>query len=63
MEIEYIPMTDAGHIDLFLKDSYFPKGINSHDKFIIPIACFAAGVCLGLVINELYEARLSRKQS
>ena len=63
MEIEYIPMTDAGHIDLFFKDAYFPKDIKSNDNFIFPIACFAAGVCLGLVINELYEARLSRKQS
>ena len=63
MEIEYIPMTEAGHIDLFFKDAYFPKDIKSNDNFIILIACFAAGVCLGLVINELYEARLSRKQS
>ena len=56
-------MTDAGHIDLFFKDAYFHKDIKSNDNFIILIACFAAGVCLGLVINELYEARLSRKQS
>lgn len=63
MEIEYIPMTDAGHIDLFFKDACFSKGIKSNDNFIILIACFAAGICLGLVINELYEARLSRKQS
>jgi hypothetical protein len=63
MEIEFIPMTDAGHIDLFLKDSYFPKGNKRHDNFIIPIACFAAGVCLGVVINAVYEARLSRKES
>lgn len=63
MEIEFIPMTEAGHIDLFLKDSYFPKGIKSHDNFIIPIACFAAGVCLGVVINAVYEARLSQEQS
>lgn len=62
MEIEYIPMTDTGHIDLFFKDAYFPKDIKSNDNFIILIACFAAGICLGLVINELYEARLSRKQ-
>ena len=56
-------MTDAGHIDLFFKDAYFPKDIKSNDNFIILIACFAAGICVGLVINELYEARLSRKQS
>ena len=62
MEIEYIPMTDAGHIDLFFKDAYFPKDIKSNENFIILIACFVAGVCLGLVINELYEARISRKQ-
>ena len=46
-----------------IKAEYQLKNIKSNDNFIIPIACFAAGVCLGLLINELYEARLRRKQS